>query len=37
MHDLIEWVQHPTYDGRSVSFEVAMLGESVLRGSDPWC
>ena len=30
MHDLIEWVQYPTYDGRSVSFEVAMLGDSIL-------
>ncbi len=35
MHDLIEWVQYPTYDGRSVSFEVVMLGDSTLGGSDP--
>ena len=35
MHDLIEWVQYPTYDGRSVSFEVAMLGDSILEGNDP--
>ena len=35
MHDLIEWVQYPTYDGRSVSFEVAMLGDSILGGNDP--
>ena len=34
-HDLIKWVQYPTYDGHSISFEVGMLGDSILANSDP--
>ena len=29
-HDLIQWDQYPTYDGRSVSFQGTLLGDAVL-------
>ena len=32
-HDLIQWDQYPTYDGRSVSFGGTLLADAVLSGS----
>ena len=29
-HDLIQWDQHPTYDGRTVTFKGALLNDAVL-------
>ena len=29
-HDLIQWVQYPTYDGGSITFSGALLGNAVL-------
>ena len=34
-HHLIQWNQHPIYDGRSVSFEGTLLGDAVLVNDDP--
>ena len=34
-HHLIQWNQHPTYDGRSVSFEGILVGDAVLVNDDP--
>ena len=29
-HDLIQWDQHPTYDGQEVSFNGTLLDDAVL-------
>ena len=34
-HHLVQWDQHPIYDGRSVTFEGTLLGDAVLSNDDP--
>ena len=31
-HDLMQWDQHPTYDGDSITFSGTLLGQAVLSG-----
>ena len=31
-HDLVQWDQHPTYDGDSITFSGTLLGDAVLSG-----
>ena len=34
-HDLIQWDQHPTYDGQDVSFNGTLLDDAVLTNENP--
>ena len=34
-HDLIQWDQYPTYDGRSVTFKGTLIDEAILENNRP--
>ena len=34
-HDLIQWDQYPTYDGRSVTFKGTLINEAILENNRP--
>ena len=34
-HDLVQWTEHPTYDGHLITFEGALLDDAVLANLNP--